>query len=94
MHRKRLLALKERAAAKIIDWLLYEVSTGGMTRDESYDLQKILARNMACPGLMPTYDPDYVKTQIRARRAQGHHPVKLPDVNKRGKFRLLLNGNK
>jgi hypothetical protein len=93
MKRARLLALKERAASALIEWLQTEVHNGGMSVSESYDLQKILARNIAYPALMPQYDPDFVKTQIKARRAQGkHRPVKLPDMNRRGVLKTILHG--
>jgi len=78
MHRARLLALKERAAAALIEWLMYEVSKGEITLEESYDLQKILAHSIAYPGLMPAFEPTFVKKQIKARRAQNGHDKAIP----------------
>lgn len=92
MRRARLMALKERAASALTAWLLYEVQTNGMTLEESYDMQMMLARNLCYPDLQPKYEPDNVKSRIKARRAQGHRPVKLPDMDRRGKLKLITRG--
>lgn len=95
MHRKRLLALKERAAGALIDWLMYSVNKGEMTLDESYDLQRTLATSIAYPAMAPKYEPEFVKNQIKARRLRGdNRPVLLPDSNKRGLLRAKLHGAK
>lgn len=94
MKRQREQALKERAAAALIQWLMYQVHTGEMTLEESYDLQRMMARAVKHPSLTPLFDPDFVKDQIKKRRANGiNKPVKLPDVqiiNRRAALKQAL----
>jgi len=88
MHKKRELALKERAAAALIQWLQYQVYSGEMTVDESYDMQKMLARVLRHPSMTPLFDADYVKNEIKKRLASGMYK-RAP--NRREKLKHILS---
>lgn len=95
MKRSREQKLKEEAASHLIAWLMERVHQGTLSLQDSYDLQKTLARTMAMPSLMPVYEPNFVKEAIKARRSMnGKAPVPFPDLNRRGRLKALLHSGK
>lgn len=92
MNRKRERALRDRTAAAMIQWLMYQVYSNEMTLEESYEMQRLVARTLKHPAMSPLFDPDFVKGEIKKRRKNGiHKPVALPGMSAREKLRSVIS---